>query len=234
MKKRTIVLLLCLALVTIVAVDDTFASQARGVFKSLTEWLGETLGLPKSQPDALEVSLQSTSTGVLTPSNYPQDEFDWAYAATGTAVKTTWAENTAREGAYVRICIAVKEVDVLHVRPEGDDSAYLTYVREHVDIGGEKFTLYTYDYRTELLPGQTTPEILHRAALAKETTNAHIQQLGNDFVQAQSFAIQASAFQMLDESGNQIAESDTSTSPMKPETALNMALGSIETFNPFN
>lgn len=234
MKKRTLVLLLCLALVTLVAVDESFASQARGVFNSLTQWLGETLGLPQSKPEALSVQLESTSTGVLTPSNYPQDEFDWACATTGTALKSTWAENTAREGAYVRICIAVKEVEVLHLRQEGDDSAYRTCVRQHVDIGGEKFTIYTYDYRAELLPGEKTPVILHRAALAKETTNAHIQQLGDDFVMAQSFAIQASAFKQLDEQGNAIPKEDVTTPPMKPETALDMALGSMETFNPFN
>lgn len=234
MKKRTLVLLLCLALASVLAVDETLAQQASGLFRSLTHWLGDTLGIPQASPAELRVELESTSQGVLTPSHYPQDDFDWAQVGSGTALKTTWAHNAATEGAYVRICIAVKEVDVLHVRQEGDVSAYRTHVRKNVDVGGEKFTLYTYDYTAELLPGKTTPVITHRAALAKETTNAHIQQLGDDFVMAQSFAIQASAFKHLDDAGNPIPEDDQTTPPMRPETALDGALGPIADFNPFN
>ena len=47
-------------------------------------------------------------------------------------------------------------------------------------------------------------------------------------------AEQAKVLAKLDEQGKQIPDGDTTTPPMKPETALNSALGDRTTVNPFN
>lgn len=225
MKKKGLVLLVCLALVAIVGINDTMANSVQGWFKDLSAWLGDALGKPDANPQALNVELVSSTDGVLMPSHY-EDAFAWEKVMPVT--KTTYAHNIAEEAAFVRICISVKEDAVLKYRPPVGQG----YVTAAIPQSG--YTLYTFDYAATLAAGAKTPDITMQVALAKETNNDDLARIGTDFIKVSSFAIQASAFARLDENGSKIPDDDTTTPPMKPETALKNALGDMATFNPFN
>ncbi len=231
MKKRTLVLLLCLAMVSILAVDGTFAQQASGLFKSLTGWLGDTLGIPSADPAQLDVEIITGTSGILTPAHY-EGAFTWQKAGNAVVHKNTCVKNVQTETAFVRLCIAVKTADCLQMQLQSVPADY-AMATQSIRIAGEPFTLYTFDYTKALAMNEETPQILMDFALVKETTNEDLAALGNDFVQIQSYAVQASAFQQLDEYGNKIPENDTDTPSMSPGTALNSALGPIDRFNPF-
>ena len=231
MKKRTLALLLCIALVTLVAVNDTLAAEVVGAFNKLTDLLGDVLGNPSADPAALDVQIVSSTDGVLTPAHYA-DAFAWEKVT--PVQKTTCVQNVQSEAAFVRICIAVKQAECLKFRLAEVPEGYAVAQEKTITIGGKAFTLYTFDYQQKLAQNSSTPVITMDFALTKETTNEHLAALGTDFVQVRSFAIQASAFAKLDEAGNQIAKDDTTTQPMKPEIALQHALGDMESFNPFN
>ena len=225
MKKKGLVLLVCLALVAIVGVNDTMANSVQGWFKDLSAWLGDALGKPDVNPQSLDVELVSAADGVLIPSHY-EDPFAWEKV--NPVTQTTYVQNVADEATFVRICIAVKEDAVLKYQlPVG--RGYVT-----ATIPQEGYTVYTFDYADTLAAGAKTPDITMQVALTKETDNEDLARIGTDFIKVQSFAIQASAFAKLDEQGKQIPDGDTTTPPMKPETALNSALGDRTTFSPFN
>ena len=225
MKKKGLVLLVCLALVAIVGVNDTMANSVQGWFKDLSTWLGGALGKPDVNPQSLDVELVSAANGVLIPSHYA-DPFDWEKV--NPVTHTTYVQNVADEAAFVRICIAVKEDAVLKYQlPVGQ--GYVTRT-----ISQKGYTVYTFDYADKLASGAKTPDITMQVALTKETDSEDLARIGTDFIKVQSFAIQASAFAKLDEQGKQIPDGDTTTPSMKPETALNSALGDRATFNPFN
>lgn len=224
MKKKGLVLLVCLALVAIVGVNDTMANSVQGWFKDLSAWLGDALGKPAANPRALQVELVTSTDSVLIPSHYTGD---FAWEKVKPATKTTYAQNVADEAAFVRICIAVKEDAVLKYRPP----VGLGYVTATIPQNG--YTLYTFDYADTLAAGAKTPDITMQVALAKETDNDDLARIGTDFIKVSSFAIQASAFAKLDENGEKIPDDDTTTPPMRPETALKNAVGPMESFNPF-
>lgn len=223
MKKKGLVLLVCLALVAIVGVNDTMANSVQGWFKDLSAWLKGD-GLPTTGA-TLQVELVSAADGVLIPSHY-EDPFAWEKV--NPVTHTTYVQNVADEAAFVRICIAVKEDAVLKYQPPVGQG----YVTRTIPQKG--YTVYTFDYADTLAAGAKTPDITMQVALTKETDNEDLARIGTDFIKVQSFAIQASAFAKLDEQGKQIPDGDTTTLPMKPETALNSALGDRATFNPFN
>lgn len=230
MKKKGLVLLVCLALVAIVGVNDTMANSVQGWFKDLSAWLGDALGKPDVNPQSLDVELVSAADGVLIPSHYA-DPFAWEKV--NPVTHTTYVQNVADEAAFVeaafvRICIAVKEDSVLKYQPPVGQG----YVTRTISQKG--YTVYTFDYADTLAAGAKTPDITMQVALTKETDNEALARIGTDFIKVQSFAIQASAFAKLDEQGKQIPDGDTTTPSMKPETALNSALGDRATFNPFN
>ena len=225
MKKKGLVLLVCLALVAIVGVNDTMANSVQGWFKDLSAWLGDALGKPDVNPQSLDVELVSAADGVLIPSHY-EDTFAWEKV--NSVTHTTYVQNVADEAAFVRICIAVKEDAVLKYQPPVGQG----YVTRTISQKG--YTVYTFDYADKLASGAKTPDITMQVALTKETDNEDLARIGTDFIKVQSFAIQASAFAKLDEQGKQIPDGDTTTPSMKPETALNSALGDRATFNPFN
>lgn len=225
MNKKGLVLLLCLALVALVAVNDTLAAKVGNVFRNIYDALGNLIDTPQPTNGTLNVDIVSTTDAVLIPSHY-EDPFAWEKV--NPVTKTTYAQNTAEETAFVRICIAVKTDDVLRYQPP----VGLGYVTATIPQKG--YTVYTFDYTGTLEKGAKTPEITMQVALTKETNNDDLARLGNDFIKVQSFAIQASAFANLDENGNRIPDNDNTTKPMKPETALNNALGDRASFNPFN
>lgn len=228
MKKRTLALLLCIALVTLVAVNDTLATTVQGWFNDLTQWLTDD-GRPTTG-DALQVDVVSDSgKQILTPSHYDGDfpGIDKVSAVTNT----TYAKNTAGEDAFVRLCMFVKKDKVLkHSDPVFSAADYVYYENDQLD----GYTLYVFDYKHTLGKQERTPEITIKVALTKETTNDDLQRLGMDFLKVQSFAIEADAFAQLNEKGEKITDQSADKTPMKPETALRYALDDIKSFNPFN
>ena len=236
MKKRTLALLLCIALVTLVAVNDTLATEVGNIFKTIVDSLGNVLDVPTADKTQLDVDLISTTDGVLIPAHYDGD-FSWDKVSGVVAHKYTSVQNTKAEAAYVRICIAVREADCLKFRlaavPEGNDG-YDFDPPQNITISGKAFTLYTFDYQQLLTQGSSTPVITVDFALIKDTDNDDLAALGTDFVQVKSFAIQADAFVQMDEQGKQLRDANNQPVLMSASDALEMALGSIATFNPFN
>lgn len=231
MRKRSLVLLICLALVLLVAVNNTLATTVQGWFNDLTDLL--TDGTPTTG-DALKVDIVSNSDGVLNPAHY-DGVFAWEKAGNAIVRKMTCAKNTAQEAAFVRICIAVKNAPgVLYYRMQVSDTAYKQHIDTTCKIGNESFTLYTFDYKQKLEQGDSTPNIAMDFALDKKTTNEDLTALGGDFVRVQSFAIQADAFVQKDKNGNVVKDSNNQPILMDAVLALKYALGSIESFNPFN
>ena len=222
MKKKGLVLLLCLALVALVGINDTVATTVQGWFKDLTALL-QGDGNPTTAA-TLDVELVSSTDGMLIPSHY---DAPFAWEKVKPVTKTTYAENVAQEAAFVRVSIWVKTDAVLkYTPPTGNGFVTAT-------IAADGYTVYNFDYTGSLARGAQTPAITMQVALTKETNNDDLARLGTDFVKVQSFAIQASAFAKLDEQGSKIPDDDTTTPPMKPETALKNALGDVGTFNPF-
>lgn len=220
MKKKAIVFLLCLALVSVLAVNGTLASTMQGVFNTVA---GIVRPAPTNNPTQFNVTLVSGSTGMLTPAHYDGEDFDWD-EITGAVPHTTYVRNDARsQAAYVRITIAVKKKDVLrYTEPAMSTASLADYVtnKDIIEIEDEDYILYTFDYTKPLAAGGTTPVISMNFALTKETTNADLEALGPKFVRVNSFAIQASDF---------VKNND----PMSATEALNAALGDISEFNPY-
>ena len=219
MKKKSLILLLCLALVVTLAVNGTFAQELQNVVDSVVQYFRNVAGLePPTTSADFQVKLVSSSSGVLTPA--------------GSVDTEVCVQNAAKEDAYVRLCIAVKQSDKLTFQLANVDSAY-SLTTATVTIAKEAFTLYTLDYKTALAAGASTPKIKLTAALDSSTTNEDIEALGSDFLRMQTFAIQASAFMQLDENGNKITAESTDKTPMSPLTALQTAMGAASIFNPF-
>lgn len=220
MKKKAIVFLLCLALVSVLAVNGTLASTMQGVFNTVA---GILRPAPTNIPEDFNVTLVSGSTGMLTPAHYDGEDFDWD-KITGAVPHTTYVRNDASQAAYVRITIAVKKKDVLrYTEPAMSTAALADYItrKKEITIEGDKYLLYTFDYTKPLAAGGTTPVISMNFALTKETTNADLEALGPKFVRVNSFAIRANDF--VKNNGS-----------MSATDALNAALGDIGDFNPYN
>lgn len=228
MKKKGLILLVCLALVSTLAVNGTFATELGNIFKDLTEWLGENLGKPATDANTLDVKLVSESTGILAPSHYAEDIFSWDKAS-GIVEHETHVENLKDESAYVRICIAVRKMEgILYARVQlaEDFTAFPTKNQKLpiVTIQGKEFYLYTFDYNAAVTKEKPSSTIEMAFALDKNTTNEDIVDLGEDFIQVQSFAIQADVFKKT-ENGEE--------KQMSATEALTEALGSINEFNPY-
>lgn len=226
MSKKVMLVLLSVALVTIIAVNETLANEVAGAVKNLFKAITGLVEGPTSNADAFEVEIISTSDKVLAPSNYSGDELDFA-TASSVVTSTTCVVNKRQADAYVRICIAMKKDEVLrHQGPGFDSGAYL--LSSTTDLDG--YTLYVLDYQGVLAGGQSTPPITMKAALTKETDNEDMARLGDSVMQVEAFAIEKAAFDHLNTNGETRKPDEEAPTPAQ---ALTMALGDISTFNPF-
>ena len=229
MKKKALLLLASLALVTTLAVNGTLAQELREIAQSVKEFFQDVTGIDKHTPaEGLNVRVVSGSGNqILAPSHYSEEVFPGVDKVNGAVTNTTYVLNNCDKDVYVRISIYVKNDPILKHNPPTTTGNYIADKVAETD----NYYVYNFDYKVEL-PGKntnTTPkteDISLKVALIKEATNADMAKLGEDFVQVKAFAIEADAFVKKD-ANDQLVQ-------MTAIEALDAALGDRATFNPFN
>lgn len=268
MKKKGIIVAVCLILVGLFAVNGTLAQGIEGLFRTIfgtneaevdTTQLDVELVYQKHVVDnAGNVSFETvTDLPMLYPAHYPEN-YTWTTksvpigndvyqlwddkAVTGVVDKFVSVRNVAEKAAFVRIYIAVKNdataQEYLKVNiglSNAGDDKYITAVHQNdITIGGAAYKLYAFDYKEKLSPNAVTPPITLQVAVDKRANNAELAALGNEFLQIHALAIESDAFANYDENGNLINENNPNPgTPMSPTTALEMAIGDLDTHNPY-
>lgn len=136
MKKRTLLVLVCLAMVCMVAVNGTLAQEIEKTFQNVVGFVSGLFGAPEADTELLEVKLsyqkrsgsalvEMNESPVLYPSTYPAD-FSWDQLVDvtiggytyrlwddrklrGAMDKFTSVTNVRTEDAYLRVAFAVKK-----------------------------------------------------------------------------------------------------------------------------
>lgn len=99
--------------------------------------------------------------GSLTPVvNTADPSQDESYQAKVVKVK-----NTGLNAAYVRTHIAVPTALVGYLQLDLDTTGWNRQEHSYVTVGDVKYTVYTFDYNSEVAPGEFTTELLKGAYL---------------------------------------------------------------------
>ena len=229
MKKKALLLLASLALVTTLAVNGTLAQELREIAQSVKEFFLDVTRIDSPTPaEGLDVKVVSGSGDqTLAPSHYSEKVFPGVDKVKGAVTNTTYVQNNCNKDVYVRISIYVKNDPVLKHNAPTTTGPYMA----GTVVITNNYYVYNFDYTAEL-PGKTestipkTEDIYLKVALIKEATNTDMAKLGEGFVQVKAFAIEADAFVKKDANNQPVQMSATE--------ALNAALGDINSFNPFN
>lgn len=230
MKKKGLILLLCLALVSVLAVNGTFAQEAETLFKNLVQTLGEVFGMPEKDESKLRIEILTSENPVLLPANYPGELPQNWESLPGTVMQTISAVNrsTVSEefdgSAYVCLAVAVKQHGLLHTMLMAEPG-YTALASRPIQIGGEAFNMVVFCYDSKLAANAELPRITLKMLLEKTADNTDMAALGANCVQVKALAVDTRPF---DPAVNQQI-----TKVYTPFEALDEALG-LSTFNPFN
>lgn len=235
MKKKVLFLLASLALVTTLAVNGTFAQELLNLAENVIAIFIPVAGNSPTQGDEQTFQIEVCSSGdrILAPSHYSDESFPGfdEKKVSGIVTNTTYTKNKTSKAAYVRICIYVKDDPNHRLRHSAPVAEKVNDFTSAAKVDGNGYTLYNFDYLNTLAGNDKTSNILMKVALTKETTNEDLTNLGEDFIKVQTFAIAAESFQNIDKDGTGVTDSTTKASPHE---ALTLALGPIDSFNPFN
>lgn len=254
MRKRTLLVLVCLAMVCMVAVNGTLAQEIGKTFQNVVGFVTGLFGAPEADAERLQVQLtyQKRSGNQLVPLNetpvlYPAGTvpgFSWDDRVDvqldgrtyklwddtrlfGAMDKFTSVTNTRAEAAYLRVAFAVKKNDavsrLVHINFNDDTSAFDVSDWTDITIDGQPYAMIVYTYRGALAQGESTPPMLLQVAIDSSATNADFAAIGNDFLQINAMAVQASAFT------KKVGEEEV---PMTYAEALDAALP-LDSFTPF-
>lgn len=230
MKKKGLILGLCLALVSVLAVNGTFALEAEKLFKNLVHTLGEAFGVPTEDESKLRIEILTSENPLLLPAGYPGElPADWE-TLNGTVTQRISAVNksTVSEdfdgSAYVVLAVAVKQHDLLHTKLTAENGLTALAPRK-IHIGGETFDMVVFCYDGKLPVNAELPRITLKMLLEKTADNTDMAELGTNCVQVKALAVDTRPF---DPAVNQQL-----TKVYTPFEALDEALG-LNTFNPFN
>ena len=80
--------------------------------------------------------------------------------------KVVKVKNTGLNGAYVRTHIAVPNALVNYLQLDLDTAGWVQQPTTHATVDGMLYNVYTYDYLSEVAPGEFTTELLKGAYLA--------------------------------------------------------------------
>lgn len=251
MKKKALLLLASLALVTTLAVNGTLAQTLAKAIDGFFELVnGEWAQRDTSE---LAVSLvtrdkSGTSTEnnkpMLYPAHYTQQSLsptkvkvqrsDYTYnlwntrEVTGIAEQFVSVKNIAEKDAYLLIAIAVKDDDnakqILrsNISVPGENEAVFTMLPPtSVTINNSQYTMQVYLYNDSLVQGTESPAIAVQMAITKDAGNEQMARLGHDFLQIKVVAIDADAFK-------------TDGVRLGAVSALKQAIDLDNNFNPFN
>ncbi len=235
MKKKVLLLLASLALVTTLAVNGTFAQELLNLAENVIAIFKPVAGDSPIQgaEQTFQIEVCSSGDRILAPSHYSEESFPGfdEKKVSGIVTNTTYAKNKTSKAAYVRICIYVKDDPNCRLQHSTPVAETVNDFTAAAKVDGNGYTLYNFDYLNTLTGNGVTSEITMKVALTKETTNEDIEALDEDFIKVQAFAIAAESFQNIGRDGNTVTETNPKATPHE---ALTMALGAIEDFNPFN
>lgn len=230
MKKKGLILVLCLALVSVLAVNGTFAQEAENLFKNLVHTLGEAFGVPVTDEGKLRIEIKTSENPLLLPAGYPGElPADWENLK-GTVSQTISAVNKSTSSeefdgsAFVCLAVAVKQHELLHTKLMAEPG-YTALASRPIQIGGEAFNMVVFCYDSKLAVNAELPRITLKLLLEKTADNTDMAELGANCVQVKALAVDTRPF---DPAVNQQI-----TKAYTPFEALNEALG-LNTFNPFN
>ena len=215
MKKKAMILAVCLALVGMLAVNGTLAQTVEGIFQTITFALG-LVDAPERDETQLDVSLVShyRQGGQLVQGSTSQSlvpmAHDWekkvAINVGGTTYqlweaaaldKFTAVKNVGSNGdkdAYFRLAFAVDAN--IHSKLKlnfTDDTCYAWTDWTDISIGGRMFKMIVATYTEALAPGQVSPPALLQVAMDKSATNEDYAKISSDFLQIKAMAVDADA-----------------------------------------
>jgi len=208
MKKKTMLLAVCLILAGLLAVNGTFASE-------FGKWFQTVVGLldpaPEENAEAFRVSL-NTPTGEQMQLN-PGSTIDYAVTASNLSEEAT---------AYFRVAVALQTAAFDHITIERNEDDYIwTDGWSDIKIGTDDYKLIVGTYPQELRAGPPpSPAAIERVSMASVLTNEQLAAIRPDFLKMKVLAIKKEDF-VVD--GKQL----------EAEDALDMALPIVPNFNPF-
>jgi len=223
--KKVFLLVLCLALAGLLAVNGTFAlpnaDEVSEWFQDLRHLIGEALGLPTADKTQFDVSLVYSDNG-QTAALMPGDNLRHSVAV---------ANGSESSPAYFRIAIAVQESAWNHmtVQASGDRYAWLDEWRD-IEIGDRSFKMMIATCKDELPVGETSAAVQLDVSMDLSITTEQMEQIDADFLQIQVLAVDANAFEDAKTSGKIIAAYDQTWAEAVLDQAL--PIDSAE-FNPF-
>lgn len=244
MKKKAMILAVCLALVGMLAVNGTLAQTVEGIFQTITTALG-LVDAPERDETQLDVSLVShyRQGGQLVQGSTSQSlvpmAHDWetkVATTVGGATYQLWdaaaldkftaVKNVGSDGdkdAYFRLAFAVDAN--IHSKLKlnfTDDACYAWTDWTDISIGGRPFKMIVATYTKALAPGQVSPPVLLQVAMDKSATNEDYAKISSDFLQIKAMAVDADAL-----------VNDEQTPRPSAEETLNATIPLNDGFNPF-
>lgn len=245
MKKKAMILAVCLALVGMLAVNGTLAQTVEGIFQTITTALGIANPNPERDETQLDVSLVShyRQGGQLVQGSTSQSlvpmAHDWetkVATTVGGATYQLWdaaaldkftavANHSPEKDAYFRIAFAV-DANIFDKLQLNFNTTEGSFVWEEdwrdVTIGSRPFKMMVVTCTEALEPGAVSPPALLQVAMDKSATNEDYARIGSDFLQVKVMAVDADALV-------------TDEQPLRPsaEDTLNATVPLNDGFNPF-
>ena len=215
--KKAILLALCLVLVGMLAVDDTFAADFTQLVNNTFSFVFQTIeGLINPAPTVcpadfdIELVYTDSAGNPLTASTPPQ-------LMPGSTVDrfAAVANRSAANSAYFCMAMAV-QADVeqlLTIEVNTTDYTWSDWM--DITIGGVSYKMKLATYNSALEAQQQSPAALQRVSLSVQATTADLMRFRDDFLQLQVLVI------------------DTAEFSTSPADALEAALQITSTNHPF-
>ena len=242
MKKKAMILAVCLVLVGLLAVNGTLAQTVEDIFVTITTKLG--INAPQRDEAQLDVALvayhrqgdalvQGSGSQALMPMSCNWDEkvatsvggTTYDLWPTGALDKFSAVKNSSpTKDAVFRMAFAVDAYIYGKLQLNfTKNKAYQWSKWKEISIDGRDFMMIVATYTGVLRPGEVSPPVLLQVGMDKSATNEHYARLSSDFLQIQALAVDADAL---------VTDSETPR-PSAVET-LNTTMPLNEGFNPFD
>lgn len=206
--KKLLILVLCLSLAGLLAVNGTFAmSDVSSAFQKLTDFLGD-LGMPQHGGNKIDVQIISDNTPqILSPGT--------------SATRTVYVKNQGSDPAYFRFAIAVQydEETWNDLTIAFNTEGYSVSDWTEISVSNTPYRMKVFTYEQALGSDSASPEIAMTVSMKADVTSEQLARYRSDFIQMKVLAIETDSFKKNDV-------------PMSASDALNMALP-LQSFNPF-
>lgn len=246
MRKKAIIVAVCLALVGFLAVNGTLAQELENIFSTIADMVN---GNPESNETLLNVVLLNQDRNgnpVSDMTLYPvhcADDYNWATVQTnvnsgtydlwdsakvnGALDKFVRVKNaSAGEGAkdaYFRLAFAVDAQIFSKLKLNFNRSEDYCWENDWRDItiDGRPYKMIIATYQSALRPGDISSPALLQVALTSDVSNADLDNVDQHFLRTMVMAVDADTLTVED-----------GIRPSAAET-LNQTVPITDTFNPF-